>query len=177
MNLTEPMCIIGASMGGTVVCMFAVKYPQYVGMICLLAPMGKIEEALRKHRSITYLCDRIGNKESETDLIRQLRSGDSTALLPETPEQLRHMINTLAVKRVDMPNFFVNGFLDLRLRLLAEHKKGNQSHSLLASESYLHIRTNSTVIPQWTRTSTDGEIMWRSETTSMSDFNSLGRSR
>jgi hypothetical protein len=60
-------------------------------------------------------------------LIQQLKSGDSTALLPETPEQLRHMINTLAVKRVDMPRFFVNGFLSLRLRLLAEHKKGNET--------------------------------------------------
>jgi len=75
---------------------------------------------------VICVCGRIGNEESETELIQQLKSGDSTALLPETPEQLRHMINTLAVKRVDMPNFFVNGFLDLRLRLLAEHKKGNQ---------------------------------------------------
>lgn len=71
-------------------------------------------------------CDRIANEESETELIKQLKTGDSTALLPETPEQLRRMINTLAVKRVEMPNFFVNGFLDLRLRLLEEHKKGNE---------------------------------------------------
>ena len=40
MNLTEPMCMIGASMGGSVVCMFAVKYPEYVKMMCLLAPAG-----------------------------------------------------------------------------------------------------------------------------------------
>jgi alpha-beta hydrolase superfamily lysophospholipase len=49
MNLTEPMCIIGASMGGIIVCMFAVKYPQYVSMICLLAPIGKIEYTFQKH--------------------------------------------------------------------------------------------------------------------------------
>ncbi len=36
------------------------------------------------------------------------------------------MIDTLAVKRVEMPDFFVNGFLKLRLRLLVEHKKGNK---------------------------------------------------
>jgi hypothetical protein len=110
--------------------MFAVKYPQYVSMICLLAPIGKIEYTFQKHMSliaVIYICDRIANEESETELIQQLKSGDSTALLPETPEQLRHMINTLAVKRVDMPNFFVNGFLDLRLRLLVEHKKGNEN--------------------------------------------------
>lgn len=44
MNLIEPMCIVGASMGGTIVSMFALKYPKYVSMICLLAPIGKIEE-------------------------------------------------------------------------------------------------------------------------------------
>jgi hypothetical protein len=77
-----------------------------------------------------YVCDRIGNEESETELIQQLKSGDSNALLPETPEQLRHMINTLAVKKVDIPRVFLNGILDLRLRLLTEHKKGNKTNCL-----------------------------------------------
>ncbi|CAF3072568.1 unnamed protein product [Rotaria sp. Silwood2] len=44
MDLTEPMCIIGASMGGAVVCMFAIKYPEYVSMICLLAPIDKYND-------------------------------------------------------------------------------------------------------------------------------------
>ena len=35
------MCLIGASMGGAIVSMFAVKYPDYVHMICLLAPPGE----------------------------------------------------------------------------------------------------------------------------------------
>jgi alpha-beta hydrolase superfamily lysophospholipase len=43
MNMTEPMCIIGASMGGAIVCMFAIKYPEYISMICLLAPVGKFD--------------------------------------------------------------------------------------------------------------------------------------
>ncbi|CAF1017056.1 unnamed protein product [Rotaria sordida] len=103
MGLTEPMCIIGASMGGAVVCMFAIKYPKYVSMICLLAP--------------------IANEASETDLIRQLRTGVYNALLPETPEELRQMIHTQTVKRLKLPEPFVNGFLRLRLRLLEEHKK------------------------------------------------------
>ncbi len=61
------MCIIGASMGGTIVCMFAVKYPEYVSMICLLAPIGKIEcisEAYVTIVTVIYVCDRIGNEES-----------------------------------------------------------------------------------------------------------------
>lgn len=72
----------------------------------------------------------IGNEESEGELIRQLKLGDSTALLPETSEQLRHMLDTLTVKKVNAPDFFINGFLTLRLRLLVEHKKGNEVNYL-----------------------------------------------
>jgi alpha-beta hydrolase superfamily lysophospholipase len=42
MNLLEPIYMIGASIGGTVVSMFTTKYPEYVSMICLLAPPRKI---------------------------------------------------------------------------------------------------------------------------------------
>ena len=38
------MCLIGASMGGAIVSMFAVKYPDRVHMICLLAPPGESHE-------------------------------------------------------------------------------------------------------------------------------------
>jgi pimeloyl-ACP methyl ester carboxylesterase len=126
MNMTEPMCIIGASMGGAIVCMFAIKYPEYISMICLLAPVGKFD-AFDAHVSLftRYLLIKIANEECETDLIRQLRSGVYNALLPETPAQLRQMINTLTVKRIRLPGPFLNGFLQLRLRLLEEHKKSN----------------------------------------------------
>ncbi|CAF2160290.1 unnamed protein product [Rotaria magnacalcarata] len=116
MDLTEPLCIIGASMGGAIVCMFAIKYPEYVSMICLLAP--------------------IANEASETDLIRQLRNGQYNALLPETPEELRQMINTLTVRTPKLPKPFLNGFLHLRLRLLDEHKKILTS---LIGYDYSHI--------------------------------------
>ncbi|CAF2892217.1 unnamed protein product [Rotaria sp. Silwood2] len=66
-------------------------------MICLLAP--------------------IANEASETDLIRQLRTGVYNALLPETSEELRQMIHTQTVKRPKLPGPFVNGFLHLRLLL------------------------------------------------------------
>jgi pimeloyl-ACP methyl ester carboxylesterase len=133
MNLTEPICIIGASMGGAVVCMFAIKYPEYISMLCLLAPIGEFDD-------ISWVCLIsfaicllliIANEECETDLIRQLRGGVYNALLPETPEQLRNMINTLTVKRITLPGPFVNGFLHLRLRLLAEHKKSIEEENLL----------------------------------------------
>jgi pimeloyl-ACP methyl ester carboxylesterase len=37
------MCIVGASLGGAIVLMFAVKYPSYVSTICLLAPPGEYD--------------------------------------------------------------------------------------------------------------------------------------
>jgi len=133
MNLTEPMCIIGASMGGAIVCMFAIKYPEYVSMICLLAPVGKFCHTLWVCVISFMICllITIANEECETDLIRQLRGGVYNALLPETAEQLRNMINTLTVKRINMPGPFLNGFLHLRLRLLQEHKKSMAQEKLL----------------------------------------------
>ena len=34
------------------------------------------------------------------------------------------MIDRLTVKKIKMPQLFLNGFLNLRLRLLQEHTKG-----------------------------------------------------
>ncbi|UJR17288.1 hypothetical protein I4U23_004183 [Adineta vaga] len=137
MKLTEPICLLGASMGGAIVCMFALKYPEYVSMLCLLAP--------------------IANEECETDLIRQLRSGIYNALLPETPEQLRQMIRNLTVKRINMPGPFVNGFLHLRLRLLEEHKKVLTS---LLEYDYPNIENHYQKLRQMTRPTL---ILWGRE--------------
>ncbi len=71
-------------------------------------------------------CVTIADEKSETDLIRKLKLGDSGALIPETPEQLRNIINTLTVKGVTLPRPFLNGFLHLSLRLLEEHKKSKE---------------------------------------------------
>lgn len=127
--MTEPMCIVGASMGGSIVSIFAIKYPEYVSMICLLAPPSKFhrETAGRDHAMLRFGAH-LAVDEYDTELIRKLKAGDSTALIPETSQQLRDMINTLAVKKMNLPQFFVNGLLVLRLRLLDEHKKGNDSN-------------------------------------------------
>ncbi|CAF1193322.1 unnamed protein product [Adineta steineri] len=97
MKLIEPMCIIGASMGASIVCLFAAKYPEYVCMICLMAP--------------------IANEEAETDLIRQLRAGVYNGLLPETTAELRQMIRELTVKRPYLPRPILNGFMHMKLLL------------------------------------------------------------
>ncbi|CAF1596895.1 unnamed protein product [Rotaria magnacalcarata] len=101
MNLVKPMFIIGASMGGAVVSMFAIKYPNYVSLICLLAPPA--------------------DEKCETARIKQLRQGNYEVLLPETTEQLSDMIRSLTIKPIWLPELFLNGFLHLRLPLLEEH--------------------------------------------------------
>jgi len=40
--MTKPFCIVGTSMGAAVVASFTVKYPEYVKMMCLLAPPRKL---------------------------------------------------------------------------------------------------------------------------------------
>ncbi len=42
------MCIVGASLGGAIVLMFALKYPSYASMICLLAPPGEYNNFIEK---------------------------------------------------------------------------------------------------------------------------------
>ncbi|CAF3879007.1 unnamed protein product [Rotaria sp. Silwood2] len=105
MNLTESLFIIGASMGGAVVSMFAIKYPNYVSLISLLAPPA--------------------DEQCETGRMKHLRQGSYEIILPETTEQLYDTIHSLAVKPVGLPRPLLNGFLYLRLQLLEEQKNGN----------------------------------------------------
>ena len=114
------MCLIGASLGGAIVSMFALKYPSYVSMICLLAPPGKFNLVV-SHKDLLNLA----NEQCETELIQQLRQGEYKSLLPETPSELQDMIDIMAVKRIHPPRILLNGFFALRLTLLEEHKKGS----------------------------------------------------
>ena len=70
----------------------------------------------------------LANEPCETKLTRQLRAGVTHVLLPETPEQLSAMLETLAVKEIKLPRVLLNGFLNMRLVLLDEHKKGNNQN-------------------------------------------------
>jgi hypothetical protein len=78
---------------------------------------------------IVCFCVIIADEKSETDLIRKLKLGESSALIPETPEQLQNVINTLTVKGLQAPRLFINGFLHLSLRSLEEHKKSKEKKS------------------------------------------------
>ena len=117
------MCLVGASLGGAIVSMFALKYPSYVSMICLLAPPGKFHLVITQtHIHLLILA----NEQCETELIQQLRQGEYKSLLPETPSELQDMIDTMSVKRIHFPRIFLDGFLALRLTLLEEHTKGSR---------------------------------------------------
>ena len=70
-----------------------------------------------------HLFLQIVNEEPETDLIKQLRAGVYNGLLPETPEELRQMINELTVKKPYLPRPLLNGYLQIKSRLSKEHKK------------------------------------------------------
>ena len=66
-----------------------------------------------------------GNEQCETELIKQIRQGACKLILPDTLSDLQNMINTMSVKKPNIPGMLVNSFLQLRLILLEEHKKGN----------------------------------------------------
>jgi hypothetical protein len=67
----------------------------------------------------------IATEEYETDLIRRLRSGEYSVLLPETIEQFSAMSEVLMETKTYVPQAFVNGYFKSRLRLLKVQKNSN----------------------------------------------------
>lgn len=53
----------------------------------------------------------LADEQSETDLVKQLRSGVHKILLPESSDDLYAMINTLTAKKVNLPRFVLKRFL------------------------------------------------------------------
>ncbi|UJR14458.1 hypothetical protein I4U23_001455 [Adineta vaga] len=107
MKLTEPIYLIGASIGGTIVALFTIKYPEYISMICLLAPPPI--------------------KRYESDLIRQIHSGMDHILLPATTKEFYDMVNLLTVKKVDEPKAFLDKYFKSRLRVREQQRQILQS--------------------------------------------------
>ncbi|CAF0981765.1 unnamed protein product [Adineta steineri] len=104
LNLNESICLVGTSMGGSVVAMFAAKYPSYVKMICVLAPVPPGEEY-------------------ETEMIQQIRSGTYNVLLPETHEQFYATADAMTTKKLYLRRLLANGYFKTRLPTLDHHKK------------------------------------------------------
>ncbi|UJR29736.1 hypothetical protein I4U23_017284 [Adineta vaga] len=104
LDMIEPMCLVGTSMGGSIVAMFASKYPSYVKMICLLAPVPP-------------------GKQYETEAIRQLRSGVYDLVLPTTHKQFYTTAKTLTMRKVRFRRLLANGYLKSRLTMLDQHRK------------------------------------------------------
>jgi hypothetical protein len=74
-----------------------------------------------------FVINILANEQCQTELIQQLRLGLYKTILPQTLEDLQGMINKLTVKKIKVLQLFINGFPDLRLRLLKEHMKGNRN--------------------------------------------------
>lgn len=85
----------------------------------------------------TFFHSKLADKESETELIHQLRAGIYHGLLPETPNQLRLIINDLTVKRPYVPRPMLNGLLHIKLRMLEEHKKSISEEELFIFYSFI----------------------------------------
>ena len=85
-----------------------------------------VESSYRWHitTSVSINSD-LANEECETELIKQVRQGTYNALLPETLADLENVIDTVIVKKTNLPRILLNSFLQLRLVLLEEQKKGN----------------------------------------------------
>ncbi|CAF1595194.1 unnamed protein product [Adineta ricciae] len=108
LGLTRPTCLIGTSMGGSIVAMFAAKYPSYVQMICLLAPVPP-------------------GGYCETDAIRQIRSGMYDIILPRTHEQFYTTADTFAMKKIHCRHLLASQYLKTKLSAIDQHKKILQS--------------------------------------------------
>ncbi|CAF0741937.1 unnamed protein product [Adineta ricciae] len=115
-KLVNPIYLIGASIGGTIVALFTIKYPEYISMICLLAPPPM--------------------KQYESELIQQLRAGMDHIVLPATVEEFYSMVDLLTVKKVQEPKAFVDKYFKSRLRVLEQQR--DILKSFLEYE-YLHL--------------------------------------
>ncbi|CAF1075553.1 unnamed protein product [Didymodactylos carnosus] len=99
----KPLCLIGSSMGAAIAALFSARYPDYVSMVCLLAPPA--------------------NEACETELARSIRLGCYETILPQTNEQFRNMLSVFSVKKLNFPGPLMNGFLELRKRSIVQHRK------------------------------------------------------
>ncbi len=129
MNLVEPMCLVGTSMGGSIVAMFATKYTSYISMICLLAPVPRKYVTIRFYKIFFFFSFKhlIAGEEYETELMRQLRLGKSRIVLPETHKVFYATADALSMKKIHLRRLLANGYLKSRLSMLDQHKKGKRS--------------------------------------------------
>ncbi|CAF1390350.1 unnamed protein product, partial [Didymodactylos carnosus] len=63
------------------------------------------------------------NESCETELSRSIRLGCYDIILPQTNEQFRNMFSLFSVKKLNLPELLMNGFLKLRKRSIVQHRK------------------------------------------------------
>ncbi|CAF3992849.1 unnamed protein product [Rotaria sordida] len=103
LHFIEPICLIGESMGGSIVAMFATKYPFDVGIICLLSPPP--------------------GEEYETDLLQQLRSGTYHSILPETLKQYHAAVKSLSEKKIRLTRLLTKKYFKTHLHTVNQYQR------------------------------------------------------
>jgi pimeloyl-ACP methyl ester carboxylesterase len=123
--MIEPMCFVGGSMGGSIVAMFATKYPSYVSMICLLSPPPRKSIEFILYENVFFIMI-IAGDEYETDMIRNLRGGMYHIILPETSKQFYATIDALSMRNIHLRRLLAKGYLKSRLSMLDKHKQSRR---------------------------------------------------
>ncbi|XP_005102729.1 monoacylglycerol lipase ABHD6 [Aplysia californica] len=104
-DLTEPVHLVGISMGGALAGLFAAEFPDLVGALSLTCPSMKTPEESHMIKS---------NKE------RVLQAGELTIencpMLPQTSRQVQEMLNISHYFSVSYPSQILKGVAELRKR-------------------------------------------------------------
>lgn len=118
------MCIVGTSMGATITSIFATKYPSYVSMICLLAPIPRKYIYILFIYRIKFIFSWItlAGEEYQTKILQELRSGSYQMVLPETPKELFTAANAVSMKKVGARRVLTKKYLKFKSSTLDQHK-------------------------------------------------------
>lgn len=113
--------LVGTSLGGHIVGVYAARHPQYIHSLCMVCPHG-IDHYL------------------QNEIIKEAKRTQKFKLLPQTIEELKEMFEWLTYKQVNIPDIFLTGILHIRLeknefyRQLGEALTEPENHNMLERE-------------------------------------------
>lgn len=105
--------LLGCSMGGHIVGMYAVHYPDDLLSLCMVCPHGI-------------------NHESHDRMIEEGKAKDKFVLLPQNKEELREMFDRLTHKKIEFPDIIFSGILQLRLEKNDYYRQRKTSYFILS---------------------------------------------
>ena len=119
--MTTSICFVGTSMGCSVVSLFVTKYPQYADAICLLAPPRM---SILQSFSFLLFCFfiQIACKEYESEIIEEVRKGNTEKLLPLSFDQYLKHFHEFVIKN-KVPRLILKTVFESGKPFLDQHKK------------------------------------------------------